>query len=165
MKTVTITAPVVIGIALAFALSAPVARAQTTIIDASAPVNSSISPDVPQTTGQIQQWRGQHGDEKAHTEVFNTQEAWAKLWKHLGFAPREPLNEKTQMAVCIYIGERSTAGFRPYIISAVERDGKMVVSYSTGAPAPQQMVAEEITHPWVAAIIPKSTLPIVFKEI
>ncbi len=41
----------------------------------------------------------------------------------------------------------------------------MVVSYSTGRPAQNQMVAREISHPWVAAIIPKSALPVVFQEI
>jgi hypothetical protein len=165
MKFATITAP--LGVALAFILIRPAlpAQDQPATIQAAAPAAAGISPDVPQTLGKLKQWRGQYGDEKVHTQIFTTAQEWSKLWQHLGLAQRDALDEKTQVAVCIFIGEKSTAGFKPYIISAVVRDGKMVVSYSIGQPALNEMVAQEITHPWVAAIIPKTDLPIVFKEI
>lgn len=166
MKTPAITLPAFAIAAFAFACVPGPLRAQdgTTTIQASAAAHSSLSPDVVQSHVDIKQWRGQYGDEKAHTEVFTTAEAWEGFWKHLNLPPHDTLDEKTQMAVCIYIGERITLGFKPYIISAVAREGKMVVSYSTGHPAAHQMVTREISHPWVAAIIPKSALPIVFQE-
>lgn len=166
MKLVSITTCAFAVAAFAIIAPAPLrAQDQSTTIQASAASRSSLSPDLAQSHVDIKQWRGQYGDEKAHTEVFATSEAWEGFWKHLDMASHDQLDEKTQMGVCIYIGERSTLGFKPYIVSAVERDGKMVVSYSTGQPAPRQMVAREVSHPWVAAIIPKSSLPIVFKEI
>jgi hypothetical protein len=137
---------------------------EQTIVQASAP-SRAMTADVPQTPVQIQQWRGGYGDPKKHTEVVTTAGDWLKLWTRLNMQAPQALDEKRQMGVCIYIGQQPSSGFKPYIVSALERDGKMVVSYSTGHPMPGEEVTPAITQPWVAALIPKSALPVVFKEI
>jgi hypothetical protein len=154
MKSATIT--ITLTAAFTLALAGLSAQAQT-----------AAGTSAPQTSlSQISQWRGQYGgEEKSHTRVFPTQKSWADLWAQMGQQPPAPLDEKTQMAIFISVGERSTGGFKPYVISALEHDGKMVVSWSSGQPILTDVVVQELTRPWVAALIPKSSLPVVFKEI
>jgi hypothetical protein len=160
MKSLTITSPLIIAATL-LAL-APLRAQDQSIINAAA---TSALPQAAPARVQIQQWRGQYGGAaKNHTDVFTTQKAWVEFWKPLGQKPPGAIDEKTEMAVFISVGERATGGFKPYIVSAVEQNGKMVVSYSSGQPILTDIVMQEVTHPWVAAVIPKSALPVVFKE-
>lgn len=75
------------------------------------------------------------------------------------------LNEDAGMAVYIAIGECPTGSYTPKVISTVAEDGKLVVTYTRGKPSEDTIVQQVVTYPWVVAIIPKSTLPVVFKEI
>ena len=150
MKSPAIT----LALAAAFLLTLPGLSAQ------------AQAPSAPPALAQIQQWRGLYGDEKAHTEVYTTDQQWTQMWKRVHTQPPLKLDgDKTGMAVCIFLGARPNTGFKPYIISAIEKDGKIVVSYSSGQPMATDYVAQEVTHPWVAAVIPKTSLPVVFKEI
>ncbi|HWB59847.1 MAG TPA: protease complex subunit PrcB family protein [Chthoniobacteraceae bacterium] len=167
-KSVTLRRPGMAMLLLAFAFPV-ISRAQDQKINASAPPPSTIagfSPDVQQrAVAEMKQWRGLYGDDKAHTDIVTTAADWAKFWQRLGLGAHEPLNEKNEVAVCIFVGECPTAGYKPQIISAVEREGNLVVSWSRGKPGANAMVAQEVTHPWVAAVLPKTALHIVFKEI
>lgn len=111
------------------------------------------------------QWRGQYeGGAEFSTRLIRTQQAWAGLLSGLNKAAPHKLDESHEMAVFIAIGERSTGGFKPAVLSAKVIDGTMVVEYTDGKPAPDMFVTQVISHPWIAAIIPATSLPVVMKK-
>ncbi|MFO1485166.1 MAG: protease complex subunit PrcB family protein [Verrucomicrobiaceae bacterium] len=112
----------------------------------------------------IPQWRGQYeGSPNLSTQLIKTKDQWAASWGSVGRAMPQGLDETKEMAVYIAVGERRTGGFKPQVISASESDGKFVIVYTDGAPSPDSFVTQVITHPWVIAIVPKSSLPVEMK--
>lgn len=114
---------------------------------------------------ELPQWRGQNeGDSEFSTRTIKTQESWSRFWNKLNRPLPQALDEARAMAVFIAIGERPTGGFKPRVVSATVRDEKLVVVYTDGKPSPDTFVTQVITHPWVIAIVPKTSLPVVTQE-
>ena len=111
------------------------------------------------------QWHGQYeGGAEFATQALKTQDVWTRFWGHIGRPAPQALDETREMAIYIAVGERPTGGFVPKVISATEQDGKLVIVYADGAPSPESFVTQVITHPWVIAIVPKSTLKVEMKK-
>jgi hypothetical protein len=127
-------------------------------------------PTAPDTTNvdvntQIAQWAGQHsGRETAANEVLRTPEEWDAFWKKVGGNRPRPLNVSREMAVAIQLGGRRTGGFSVEVLRTQVQEGKLIVEYRETAPEPGMMVTQELTEPWIVAIIPRSDLPVVFRN-
>lgn len=120
--------------------------------------------ELPPTTPDLPQWRGPNGGgPELSTRTVTTQQAWLRLWEQLGRPAPRALDEARDMAVFIAVGERPTGGYKPRIVSATAGDGKLLVVYTDGKPAPEDFVTQALTYPWVVAVVPKSSLPVVFQ--
>lgn len=114
---------------------------------------------------EFPQWHGQYeGDGEFSTQVIQTQVGWSGFWARMNRPAPQVLEEAREMAIYVAVGERPTGGFVPKVISATEQDGKLVIVYADGAPSPESFVTQVITHPWVIAIVPKSTLKVEMKK-
>jgi len=96
----------------------------------------------------------------AHTEA-----EWTTLWKKHNFDKPEPrVDFSKEMIVAVFMGSRPTAGFSVEIVAAAERDGKFVVTYKEGQPAPGGISAQVLTAPYHIAAVSKSSLPVTFEK-
>jgi hypothetical protein len=118
------------------------------------------------TGAVLPQWRGQYeGDSEFSVQIIKTQGIWTAVWRiRLERPVPQSLDESREMAVFITFGERPTGGYRPRVVSATIEDNKLVVIYTDGKPSPETFVTQAITKPWVVAILPKTSLPVVTKE-
>ncbi|HEY3376445.1 MAG TPA: protease complex subunit PrcB family protein, partial [Armatimonadota bacterium] len=71
----------------------------------------------------------------------------------------------TQMAVGVFIGSRPTGGYAVAITSVERIDDRVTVRYRVSAPQAGQVVTQGVTYPYAIAIIPASTLPVMFQAI
>ena len=118
------------------------------------------------TAPALLQWRGQYeGGTEFFAQIITTQERWSRIWGMVNKAEPQKLDADREMAVFIEIGKRSTGGYRAAVLSATVVDGKLVVEYTDGKPSPDAYVTQAITQPWVIAIVPKSSLPVVYKNV
>jgi hypothetical protein len=100
------------------------------------------------------------------TLVIRDQEAWAALWAQ-NFSPASavpPLDFGQQMAVAIFMGKEPTGGYLVSISSVLQVDGHLVGRYHARVPQPGDVVTQASTSPYYIAMIPASTLPIVFSQ-
>jgi len=119
-----------------------------------------------QGSGAVLQWQGMSGTRtEAETLVIKDQRAWTNLWAELKRDPPQPTLDDKHIAVAIFSGTKPTAGYTVSVRGAHEESGRYVVEYVETGPAPGKMVAQVLTHPWVVAILPASTLPVVFKKL
>ena len=110
----------------------------------------------------IAQWAGQHsGREAAGTEVLRTAEEWDAFWKKVGGDRPRPLNVSREIAVAIYLGGKRTGGFSAEVLRTHEQGGKLIVEYRETTPERGSMVTQELTTPWVIAIVGRADLPVV----
>ncbi len=114
---------------------------------------------------EFPQWRGQYeGEAQFSTQLIKSQDRWSSFWERMRRPAPQALDEAHEMAIFIAVGERLTGGFKPQVVSAAERDGKLVIVYTDGPPSPETFVTQVLTHPWVIAIVPKSALQVEAKK-
>lgn len=91
---------------------------------------------------------------------------WSALWrKHNYNRPAPPIDFSKEMVVAVFMGSRPTAGFAVEIVSATERDGKLVVAYRETTPKPGAVSAQVLTAPYHIAAIPASSAALAFEKI
>ena len=116
--------------------------------------------------GIIGKWSGPHGGGPTYAvRTLQTAEAWDAFWKQVEREKPRSLNLAREMAVAIVLGERRTGGFSVDIATARAEDGKLVIQYQEKTPAPDMMVTQMLTAPWVVAVVPRSDLPVVAQKI
>lgn len=113
----------------------------------------------------VTQWQGAAGGrDEAATLVIKDHHAWIDLWAELRREPPQPTLDKSQMAVAIFSGTKSTGGHAVSVRSAHVESGRFLVEYLETGPGRGQIATQVLTHPWVIAILPASTLPVEFKK-
>lgn len=119
-----------------------------------------------QAGGGILQWHGSGGGRaEPATLVIKDQRSWVEVWTELKQDPPQKSLDEKQMAVAIFSGTMRTSGYTISVRGAHEENGRDVVEYVETGPAPGRMAMQVLTHPWVVAILPASTLPVIFKKI
>jgi hypothetical protein len=88
------------------------------------------------------------GVEEARQVVVRTPEAWKALWKeHAPGQPMPAVDFTKSMVVGVFLGSRSTSGYR-VTITGVESDGSSAaVTYREERPGARDMLAQVITFP------------------
>lgn len=99
--------------------------------------------------------------------VIRDRQVWAKLWAdNFGATMAVPEVDFAQrMAVAVFMGQRPTGGYSVMITSVERIDDRLVVNFRTRSPQPGDVVTQVITSPYAIAIIPASTLPVVFHDL
>lgn len=116
--------------------------------------------------GGMPQWSAvSGGPAKADRLVIRSADAWQAWWRDRGREGPHVLDPAREMAVVVALGERRTGGYRVSILSVVEQRGRLAVRYKVTTPPPGAVVMQMITHPWAAAIVPRSELPVVFQQL
>lgn len=111
---------------------------------------------------KIVQWSGQQkGAPVAGFHVLRYPAEWTHFWQQVEQPPPRSLDLAREMAVVIFLGSKSTAGYSAEVRWIEERNGKLIVNYQEQSPAPGAMVAQVLTSPWVIAIVARSDLPVV----
>lgn len=119
-----------------------------------------------QAGGAVLQWHGSGGGRaEPATLVIKDQRSWSDIWHELKQDPPQPTLDDKHMAVAIFSGAKRTAGYTISVRGAHEENGSDVVEYVETGPAPGRMAAQVLTHPWVVAILPATTLPVIFRKI
>jgi len=90
----------------------------------------------------------QSGVEAARQVVVRTPEEWKALWQeHAPGQPVPAVDFTKSMVIGVFLGSRSTAGYR-VTITAIERDGPNVaVSYREERPGARDILAQMLTFP------------------
>jgi hypothetical protein len=95
---------------------------------------------------------------------LRTPAEWTEFWRTVRREPPRALDPAREMAVVIHLGGKRTGGFTAEVVRTRVEDGTFVVQFRTTAPEPGMMVTQELTNPWATAIVPRSTLPVVFQD-
>ena len=90
----------------------------------------------------------QSGVEEARQVVVRTPEEWKALWKaHAPGQPMPAVDFTKSMVIGVFVGSRSTAGYRA-TITAIESEGaNVVVTYREDRPGARDILAQMITFP------------------
>jgi len=101
----------------------------------------------------------------ARQAVARTEAEFAAIWKaHTYDRPAPAVDFAREMVVAVFMGSRPTAGFSTEIVSAAERDGRLVVTYRERAPGAGAITAQVLTAPYHIAAVPKSEKPVDFEK-
>jgi PrcB C-terminal len=93
--------------------------------------------------------------------VAHNASEWSELWAEhtAAMMPRpEPpaVDWKKEMVVCIALGERPTAGYGVEIAHVERQGNRLIVEAREKKPAPDAIVPQVVTHPYVMAVTPRS---------
>ena len=77
--------------------------------------------------------------------------------------PPPEVDFKKEMVLAVFIGEKRTGGYSVEIKSAVEENGKLVVTVSETAPKPDAIVTQALTSPFHLVAVKRSALPVHWK--
>ena len=114
---------------------------------------------------ELPQWHGPNGgDPDFGTEVIRSANQWETFWQRVDKAVPHKLDEAAEMAVVVFAGERPTGGFIVKITDSFVEKETLVVVYEVQAPGRETFVTQALTHPWGAAILPRSDRPVVFRQ-
>jgi hypothetical protein len=116
----------------------------TVILLAASLAGSGLVP-VPFTTLSQSE---QSGIEEARQVVVRTPEQWQALWKeHALGRPMPAVDFTKSMVIGVFLGSRSTGGYRA-TITAIESEGASVaVTYREERPGARDILAQVITFP------------------
>jgi hypothetical protein len=112
------------------------------------------------------QWHGSlySGSEFSVAKIY-TADRWRRFWQeHLGREQPVDFDENLHQAVYIELGVRPTGGYRVEVVRAYEEDKNLVLEYSEREPAPDQLVTQALTTPWVMVLLPRTALRVVTRE-
>ncbi len=102
-------------------------------------------------------------------EVVRDEASWARLWAdiHAGVTPAPPLppvDFGRHMLIAVASGTRPSGGFTIKVRRVATRGGKLDVVVLETCPAPDAMVAMELTQPVEVVRIPALPQPASFQE-
>jgi hypothetical protein len=121
-----------------------------------------------QATGVLRSWQGtQSGMAEAGQRVVRSQAEWEQLWARMSAnqVPPQPspkVDWSKEMVVAYFMGERPTGGFSAAIKSVIYGQKEIVVAYQETAPPPDAVTIQVLTHPYVVAVVKRSSLPVRF---
>ncbi len=97
--------------------------------------------------------------------VARTQKEWDALWRlHAGDKPAPKVDFAARTVVAVFLGSRSTAGYRVAVTGAAAEGGTLVVEWREERPNPRDILAQVMTSPAHLATVPKFDGEIVFRK-
>lgn len=92
--------------------------------------------------------------------VARTPFAWRALWEGIGRPPPVEFDASRGIAAAVFLGLRRTGGYGLTIESVERRGAFMVVRIVEVRPAPDAMVTQALTSPYLIRMIPKTEFPV-----
>lgn len=122
-----------------------------------------VEPARAAAPAEIVQWSGAQSSVTLATQrVLRDEAEWNAFWPDVRRAAPRAFDPAREMAVAVFLGERRTGGYAVRIVRAETRDGQLVITFQESAPPAGSMVTQALTYPWVLAVLPRSTLPVMF---
>jgi hypothetical protein len=91
---------------------------------------------------------------------------WSALWRaHAPDRPMPAVDWSKEMAVGVFLGTRTTAGYRVEIVGYRVEGGRVVVGYREAAPARGSITAQILTSPFALAAIPRRAGDVAFEKL
>jgi hypothetical protein len=104
--------------------------------------------------------------DEARQVVVRTDAEWTKLWQqHSPDRQRPTVDFAKDMIVGVFMGSRPSAGYNISIVSALVKDGNVIVQYRESTPRPGTMAAQVLTFPYHLVAIPKAAGEVQFVKI
>lgn len=133
---------------------AQVAQASSELLPVTGP-----SPTIDGRSG----WSG--AQSAAFNDLFFTardERGWRLLWQLVGEDPPGPLPDGG-MAVAVFLGARSTAGFSVDITRILSNDRETVVEYRETTPVNDDVAAQVLTAPYAIELTPADGAPVHYR--
>ena len=116
--------------------------------------------------GEQSEWRGSQGGKDEFTVIVaRTPFAWRALWDGIGEAAPVALETDGPMALAVFLGRRRTGGFGVLIESLERRGAFMVATVKEIRPAPDAMVTQALTSPYLVRLIARTEFPVAVERL
>lgn len=114
---------------------------------------------------ELRQWHGYEAAVADHAVIVaRSENEWRQLWQRAGLQAPTELDVGRQMAVGVFLGQKSLRPQTVRILSAAPRDGRLVVVFAEAPPPPSAAPAATATSPWLIALIERGDLPAVVEQ-
>jgi PrcB C-terminal len=118
--------------------------------------------------GMLREWGGTYsGVTERSQRVVRTQAEWEKLWAQVhanevppAAAPK--IDWSREMVLAVFMGERSTGGYRVAIRGVKTGEKEIVVEVEETAPPPDAITVQSLTQPYHLVVVKRSDLPVRF---
>ena len=137
--------------------------------DAETQVATASSEFLP-VTGPAPTIDGRSGWSGAQSAAFNDlfftardERGWRLLWQLVGEEPPGPLPDGG-MAVAVFLGARSTAGFSVDITRILSNDEETVVEYRETTPVNDDAAAQVLTAPYAIELTSRDDAPVHYRR-
>jgi hypothetical protein len=98
--------------------------------------------------------------------IARTAQEWTALWRaHAGERPAPKVDLAKQLVAAVFLGSRSTAGYKAEITGVKVEGTTMTIEWREGRPATDSILAQVITSPAHLVAIPRFDGEIVFKKV
>ena len=102
----------------------------------------------------------------ARVVTVHDQVEWSALWRtHAPDRPMPAVEWSKEMVVGVFLGTRTTAGYRVEIVGYRVEGGRVVVGYREAAPPRGAITAQILTSPFALAAIPRRAGDVAFEKI
>jgi hypothetical protein len=107
-------------------------------------------------------WQGDRSTTTGRTELTaRTGEDWTRLWVQAGIPAPVSLPDD-RMAVALFLGPRTGAGYAVSLDPATVQDGTVVVPYHESVPGPDDPGGAQPTSPFAVRLIAAGPQPVRF---
>ena len=111
------------------------------------------------------QWTGAHSARAEFSVVVaRTELAWNRLWAELSRSPPDTFDSDNQIAIAVFLDLRRTGGFAVNIGTIEDGPVFYTVNVTEKIPAPEAMVTQALTTPYVIRIVPHSDRPVMIRR-
>jgi len=111
------------------------------------------------------EWAGAHSPRAEFAVVVARSElAWNRLWAELSQTPPVALDSDNQIGIAVFHGLRRTGGFAVNITTVEDGPVFYTVNVTEKKPAPEAIVTQALTTPYVIRIVPHSDRPVMFRR-
>ena len=110
------------------------------------------------------EWTGAHSTRAEFSVVVaRTELAWNRLWAELSRSPPVTFDSDNQIVIAVFLGLRRTGGFAVNISTTEDGPVFYTVNVTENKPAPEAMVTQALTTPYVIRIVPHSDRPVMIQ--
>jgi protease stability complex PrcB-like protein len=103
---------------------------------------------------------------EARQVVVRTAAEWDALWRqHSPDRDQPRVDFSREMAVGVFLGSRTTAGFDVAIVGAEMEGGSLVVRFRETRPPTGSVTAQVITSPYHLAAVPRQSGTVKFEKV
>ena len=96
--------------------------------------------------------------------VARTELALNRLWAELSRLPPDTFDSDNQIAIAVFLGLRRTGGFAVNIGTIEDGPVFYTVNVTEKIPAPEALVTQALTTPYVIRIVPHSDRPVMIRR-